>query len=65
MDTLAGLLDGPRARDAFLVRTIMRPPWSVRVQDEAPLSLAAVLTGSAWIVPDDGERSASHPATWR
>ncbi len=54
MDTLAGLLDGPRARDAFLVRTIMRPPWSVRVQDEAPLSLAAVLTGSAWIVPDDG-----------
>ena len=54
MDTLAGLLDGPRARDAFLIRTVMRPPWSVRVQDEAPLSLAAVLTGSAWIVPDDG-----------
>jgi AraC-like DNA-binding protein len=54
VDTLAGLLDGPRARDAFLLRTVMRPPWSVRVQDEAPLSLAAVLTGSAWIVPDDG-----------
>lgn len=54
MDALAGLLDGPRARGAFLVRTVMRPPWSVRVQDEAPLSLVAVLSGSAWIVPDDG-----------
>lgn len=55
MDALAGLLDGPRARDAFLVRTVMQPPWSVRVQDGAPLSVAAVLTGTAWIVPEDGE----------
>jgi AraC-like DNA-binding protein len=54
VDALAGLLDGPRARSAFLVRTVMTPPWSVRVQDEAPLSVVAVLSGSAWVVPDVG-----------
>ena len=55
MDSLAALLDGPRARSAFLVRTVMDPPWSVRVQDEAPLSVVAVLAGGAWIVPERGE----------
>ena len=55
MDALAGLLDGPRARSAFLMRTVMNPPWAVRVQDEAPLSLAAVLSGVAWVVPDHGD----------
>lgn len=55
MDALAGLLDGPRARSAFLMRTVMNPPWAVRVQDEAPLSLAAVLSGVAWVVPDAGD----------
>jgi AraC-like DNA-binding protein len=54
MDALSGLLDGPRARDAFLMRAVMSPPWCVRVQDEAPLSLVAITSGSAWIVLDDG-----------
>src|SRR5215216_6041969 len=54
VDALAGLLDGPRARNAFLLRTVFRPPWSVRVHDEAPLSVVAVVSGRAWIVPDDG-----------
>jgi AraC-like DNA-binding protein len=52
MDSLAGLLDGPRARQAFLLRTVMSPPWCIRVQDEAPLSLIAVVRGEAWIVDD-------------
>jgi AraC-like DNA-binding protein len=55
MDALAGLLDGPRARDAFIMRIVMAPPWCVRVVDEAPLSVVAVIGGSAWIVPDGGE----------
>jgi AraC-like DNA-binding protein len=55
MDALSGLLDGPRARGAFLVRVVLDPPWSVRVQDEAPLSLTALTRGAAWIVPDDGD----------
>ncbi|HZM30269.1 MAG TPA: AraC family transcriptional regulator [Acidimicrobiales bacterium] len=54
MDALSGLLDGPRARDAFLMRAVMSPPWCIRVQDEAPLSLVAVTGGSAWVALDDG-----------
>ncbi|MDO8189533.1 AraC family transcriptional regulator [Conexibacter sp. JD483] len=56
MDAVAGLLDGPRARGAFLLRSTMDPPWSLRIEDEAPLTLAAVVRGSAWVVYDDGER---------
>ena len=37
MDALAGLLDGPRARGAFLLRSPLDPPWSLRIEDEAPL----------------------------
>jgi AraC-like DNA-binding protein len=55
MDAVAGLLDGPRARGAFLLRSSMDPPWSLRIQDEAPLTLVAVVRGDAWIVPDAGE----------
>jgi AraC-like DNA-binding protein len=55
MDAVAGLLDGPRARGAFLLRSSMDPPWSLRIQDEAPLTLVAMVRGDAWIVPDDGE----------
>jgi len=52
MDALAGLLDGPRAHDAFLLRAVLDPPWSIRVQDEAPLSVVAMVRGDAWIVLD-------------
>ena len=52
VDAIAGLLDGPRARGAFLLLASMDPPWSLRVQDEAPLALVAVVRGEAWFVPD-------------
>ena len=55
MDAVAGLLDGPRARGAFLLRSSMDPPWSLRIQDEAPLTVAAVVRGEAWVVPDTGD----------
>ena len=48
MDDLAALLDGPRARGAFLLRCLLDPPWSVRLEDEAPLSLTAVVRGHLW-----------------
>ncbi|MGW4227894.1 AraC family transcriptional regulator [Streptomyces sp. NPDC004980] len=54
MDALAGLLDGPRARGAFLLRMVMEPPWAVSVEDRAPLCLMSVTRGEAWIVPPDG-----------
>lgn len=53
MDAVAGLLDGPRARGAFLLRSTMDPPWSLRIRDEAPLTLVAIVRGEAWVVTDD------------
>lgn len=55
MDALAGLLDGPRAQGAFLLRSLLNPPWSMRIQDEAPLTLVSMVRGGAYIVPDGGE----------
>lgn len=52
MDTLVDLLDGPRAKGAFLLRTVLDPPWSIRIEDEAPLTLVAVARGAAWLLPD-------------
>jgi AraC-like DNA-binding protein len=55
MDAVAGLLDGPRARGAFLLRTQLDPPWSMRIADEAPLCLIAITRGEAWLMPEGGE----------
>ncbi|MET8975092.1 AraC family transcriptional regulator [Streptomyces sp. NPDC004539] len=56
MDPLAGLLEGPRARGAFLVRACFDPPWSIRVEDRAPLTVMLLVRGDAWVVPDHGKR---------
>jgi AraC-like DNA-binding protein len=61
MDAIAGLLDGPRAHEAFLLRCTLDPPWSIRVQDEAPLTVAAVVSGEAWVVPGSGEPTLLRP----
>ncbi|MFF0491086.1 AraC family transcriptional regulator [Nocardia sp. NPDC003482] len=55
MDPLESLLEGPRARGAFVVRSLLDPPWSLLVRDEAPLTVAAMVRGDGWIIP--------HPAT--
>lgn len=60
MDFLAGLLDGPRAKDAFLLRSVLEPPWSLRIQDQSPLTIVAMVKGSAWIITDAGETLRLH-----
>ncbi|MDL4812928.1 AraC family transcriptional regulator [Actinomadura opuntiae] len=55
MDALTDLLDGPRARGAFMIRSMLNPPWSVRIQDEAPLTLVAMVRDEAWVMPGAGE----------
>ncbi|PXY33137.1 AraC family transcriptional regulator [Prauserella endophytica] len=55
MDALGRLLDGPRAHGAFVLRALLDPPWSIHVRDRSPLTLVAVATGEAWLVPGDGE----------
>ena len=61
MDTLSGLLDGPRANGAFLLRSVLSAPWSLRIRDEAPLSIAVVVAGEAWVVPDDAQPTRLRP----
>ncbi|MGX9788527.1 AraC family transcriptional regulator [Mycobacterium sp. MMS18-G62] len=50
MDALVGLLDGVRARGAFVLRMMMDPPWSMSIRDEAPLTLICQTHGKAVIV---------------
>ncbi|MGP4111134.1 cupin domain-containing protein [Streptomyces sp. 4N509B] len=55
MDALTSLLEGPRARGAFLLRAVLDAPWGLRVEDGAPLTVIAVARGETWIAPDDGQ----------
>ncbi|MFI2380033.1 AraC family transcriptional regulator [Streptomyces sp. NPDC018964] len=61
MDALTGLLEGPRARGAFMIRACFDPPWAIRVEDRAPLTVMLLVRGEAWIVPDGGERIRLRP----
>jgi AraC-like DNA-binding protein len=61
MDALGGLLDGVRARGAFVLRLSLDPPWSMRIQDDAPLTLICVTSGSAVIMTDSGDSFEMRP----
>ncbi|MFI0369821.1 cupin domain-containing protein [Actinomadura sp. 1N219] len=61
MDALTDLLDGPRARGAFMLRASLNPPWSVRIQDEAPITLMSMVRDDAWVIPDHGESQRVSP----
>lgn len=47
-------LSDSRAADAFLLRSMLAPPWSLRIEDGAPVTVVALLRGSAVIVSDTG-----------
>jgi AraC-like DNA-binding protein len=55
MDAIAGLLDGPRARGAFLLKLAFDPPWCLRIQDEAPIAVISAVRGTALIYGDGEE----------
>ncbi|KUL34405.1 AraC family transcriptional regulator [Streptomyces sp. NRRL F-4489] len=52
MDTLTGLLESPKARGAFLLKSVFQPPWGLRIEDRAPLSVVTMSRGDAWVLPD-------------
>jgi AraC-like DNA-binding protein len=54
MDALAAFLDGPRARDVFVLRASLARPWAILVEDEAPLAVTAVVRGRAVLSAGDG-----------
>ena len=55
MDIVGGLLSSTKAQRAFLLRSMLDPPFSLRIQDHAPLTVVAMLRGSAWVIPDGAE----------
>ncbi|WP_440899724.1 cupin domain-containing protein, partial [Actinosynnema sp.] len=52
VDVVSELLAEVRARGAVFRQAIVRPPWALRMATGAPLMLATVVRGEAWIVPD-------------
>lgn len=38
-----------------MLRIILDPPWSIRVQDGSPLCLTAMVSGGGWVVPNLGD----------
>ncbi|MFJ9790763.1 AraC family transcriptional regulator [Streptomyces globosus] len=54
MDMLSGLLEGPKARGAVLLKSVFDPPWAVRIEDRAPLTVMTMVRGEGWLLPDGG-----------
>ncbi|MFE0422225.1 AraC family transcriptional regulator [Streptomyces sp. NPDC058953] len=54
-DALSSLLNGVRPQGAVFDQSVFNPPWSLRFVERAPVTLLTMLSGDAWIVPDDGE----------
>jgi AraC-like DNA-binding protein len=61
VDAVVGLLDGVRARSAFVLRMMMDPPWSMSIRDDAPLTLICQTHGSAAIVGESSGTTWLHP----
>ena len=55
------MFEGSRARDAFALRVVMSPPWSICVAPESPLTLIAGVRQAFWIVADDHAPIEVHP----
>lgn len=55
MDVVSELLAGVRARGAVFRQAVIRPPWALRMASGAPLTLATMVRGHAWIVSDGHE----------
>ena len=49
------MLSGLRAQGLFSLRLSMSAPWSVDIDDGAPLTVIAVDRGSAWLVRPEEE----------
>ncbi|KQY31558.1 MULTISPECIES: AraC family transcriptional regulator [Nocardia] len=57
MDPLSSLLSGIRAEGSIVAHTVLRPPWTIRFADRAPLIMVTVLRGGGTLVLPDGSRS--------
>ncbi len=44
-----------------MIRACFEPPWSIRIEDRAPLTVMVMVRGEAWVLPDQGERMRLRP----
>lgn len=55
VDPLSRLLSGVRANSAVVHRTVLEPPFALRIDEEAHLALATALSGACVLVDADGQ----------
>lgn len=53
MDAMSALVDSARAEGAFVLRSLLSPPWAMRIDDEAPLCVIVTTCGTAVLRFDD------------
>lgn len=56
MDAFTALLADNHAHGAFVLRSDLQAPWSIRVEDRAPLTVVVVARGSCVLVVEGGGR---------
>ncbi|GHG89205.1 AraC family transcriptional regulator [Streptomyces lanatus] len=44
-----------------MIRACFEPPWSVRIEDRAPLTVMVMVRGEAWVIPDRGRHLKLRP----
>ncbi|WP_369053125.1 cupin domain-containing protein [Kineococcus terrestris] len=54
MDVFSDLVRGVRSHGSLFGVSVLRPPWDLRFDGGAPLTLCALLSGAARVVPQDG-----------
>ncbi|NYI71011.1 AraC-like DNA-binding protein [Naumannella cuiyingiana] len=60
VDALTSMLDHLRSSGALVGTNILTPPWAIRFEDTAPLTIISMIRGESWLIPatvgpgDDG-----------
>jgi AraC-like DNA-binding protein len=54
MDVVGALVDGPRAQRAFALKAVFEAPWSITVEDRAPLTVVVMARGRATFTGSQG-----------
>lgn len=55
MDALSDMLSGIRADGSSITETSLRPPWTIRCDDDAPLTMITVVGGAATVIVANGD----------
>lgn len=50
MDALTSMLDHLRASGSLVGQNILTPPWAIRFEDTASLTIVTMLRGDAWLI---------------